>query len=291
MKKQLKNRKASVLKLKQVNERQKESFLKNSFEKHLLEWPGIFKNYSKNNIYVKGHLLHKTRDMFFVDTGLKTDAILPNNYKMVNLQQKMRNPRNTLFLHVDYYDFYNGEMLVKNRPRVIKKKLIPYFTYWERMDEFHAKRVLLPGTFVTPVKGGYTVDLHDHKAFLPNSRFLRVFHDSMRENTFKLEMKTKTEVRHYVISDFFKTHFFFILNKTPERDNIVVALFDFNRVRRYLENKKIEKQQELFIRKNRKKKILKLNKNIYKKKHVKNKKFNKKKGSFLFMKDLKKLRF
>ncbi len=245
----------SIQKLEQIKQ-QREGLSNNFFDVFLKKWPGIFRDCWKDKVYLKGNIIHKNRDMVFVDTGLKSDASIPLNTNMVFFQKNKTEPGNSILLHVDYYDFNNGEILVKNQPKLKKKNQKEFlYSYWDRVAELKRKKIIIPGWFEHDVRGGFIINLLDHIAFLPGSHYRKFL------KPFLKNCKTRVARKKILLNIKTKLIFFQLINFTPLRDNLVVTLFNktslfTKRKGKFLNAKRTRKSVSYTLKKRKKKKHL-----------------------------------
>ena len=146
---------------------------------------------------VTGTVLRKTKDMLYVDVGLKSAGILPIREFLPSEMPEDIVPGSKVDVYVERYESRNGHALI-SREKARRGEA------WRHLSEQFTEGSLVEGTILNRVKGGFTVDVMGAIAFLPGSQ---------------VDIQATRNTSHLIGT----TQTFKILKMDAERNNVVVS--------------------------------------------------------------------
>ncbi len=116
----------------------------------------------KNGDIIIGKIININKNNVVIDAGLKSESYIPieefKNYKG-KLHIKLYDKINVL---IDQFELGNGET-------ILSREKAQKYEIWNKLEKSYTQSTIIKGIIIGRVKGGFTVDINNIKAFLPGS--------------------------------------------------------------------------------------------------------------------------
>ncbi len=116
----------------------------------------------KNGDIIIGKIININKNNVVIDAGLKSESYIPieefKNYKG-KLHIKLYDKINVL---IDHFELGNGET-------ILSREKAQKYEIWNTLEKSYTQSTIIKGIIIGKVKGGFTVDINNIKAFLPGS--------------------------------------------------------------------------------------------------------------------------
>ena len=139
-------------------------------------------NLSEGNV-IKGRVTAIENDFVIVDVGLKTEGRIPVREFKSAAGPSVPEQGDNVDVYLDRVENSNGEAVL-SREKARRQES------WNNLEKLHAEGVRVEGVIFGRVKGGFTVDIEEVRAFLPGSLVdVRPLRDTLHLEGKPLEFK------------------------------------------------------------------------------------------------------